>query len=206
MPDKAPINITRWQNKLRAMMGMRGANPIPDLEALKPVVVIEDDRMEWGYAGAEFYYSNEFESPAAAAQLSYGVLVNPVGSGLLGILEGVIVEPAQQYSIFGVGSGEGTFAALAATARGAGTRRDRRLRTPSIQRSGLLQGQSSTAVAPLPAVPPVRPIPAAGLFAAKLLIAIPPRALIVIARYTLNLHSIATPLARQRAVERPAII
>jgi hypothetical protein len=80
------INVARWQNKLRAMMGMGGGNPVPTLKELLPVVAVEVDRPEWGLAGNEFPWALSRSQAAVAAQLSYVALVNPPDSGLIAVV------------------------------------------------------------------------------------------------------------------------
>lgn len=86
-----PINVNRWQNKIRAMMGLRGENPVPTLAELVTVVGVELDRAEWGYAGQETrWISRNISSAAVAGQLSGVGIRNPIDSGVLVIVELVV--------------------------------------------------------------------------------------------------------------------
>lgn len=69
------------------MMGLRGENPVPTLSELLPVVVVENDRPEWSFAGLELPWGTGFtNSPAIAGELSYVVVFNPVGSGIVSVV------------------------------------------------------------------------------------------------------------------------
>jgi len=82
MPDQ-PINVVRFQNKVRGVMGLRGENPIPDLTRLLPVVVIENDRPEYAFAGIELLSGGENVQPASAAQFTFVGVRNPLDSGVV---------------------------------------------------------------------------------------------------------------------------
>src|SRR5258705_10772111 len=79
MPDQ-PINVVRFQNKVRGVMGLRGENPIPDLTRLLPVVVIENDRPEHAFAGIELLSGGENVQPTTAAQFSFVGVRDPLDS------------------------------------------------------------------------------------------------------------------------------
>lgn len=82
MPDQ-PINVVRFQNKVRGLMGLRGENPVPDLTRLLPAVVVENDRPEFGFPGLELLSGGETTQPAVAAQFSFVGVRNPIDSGVL---------------------------------------------------------------------------------------------------------------------------
>jgi hypothetical protein len=86
MPD-LPINVVRFQNKVRAILGMRGENPVPDLTYLHTSLVLEADRPEWGYAGNEFPWAGSRSVAAAVGQLSAVGLRNPRTSGVIAVVE-----------------------------------------------------------------------------------------------------------------------
>jgi len=81
------INQPRFQAKVRAMFGIDGENPVPSLSELLPVVVIENDRVESMYDGNEFIRINGASLAAAPGFASQVALVNPIGSGVLVIVE-----------------------------------------------------------------------------------------------------------------------
>lgn len=82
------INVNRWQNKLRALIGVRGENPIPTLSpALTPVVVLEDDRVEWGFAGGDFIFGYFASQAAVVGEQGFMGLVNPAGSGIIAVVD-----------------------------------------------------------------------------------------------------------------------
>jgi hypothetical protein len=87
-----PINVNRYQNKVRAMLGIRGENPIPDIEKLQLVLVVESDRSEWSWPGGEGLGGNGFNQTAIAAQRSFVAFVNPVGSGLIATIEDILAD------------------------------------------------------------------------------------------------------------------
>lgn len=93
---KSPINVVRFQNKVRALLGFRGENPIPTIDELRQALVIENDRPEWSFAGGEFLWST-FASPAAVA-LEQGslALLNPAGSGMISVVRAVALLAAAQ--------------------------------------------------------------------------------------------------------------
>lgn len=78
-----PINVVRFQNKVRALMGLRGENPVPDLTRLLPVVVVESDRPEFGFSGLELLSGGEQTQAAVAAQFSFVGVRNPADSGVV---------------------------------------------------------------------------------------------------------------------------
>jgi hypothetical protein len=78
-----PINVVRFQNKVRGLMGLRGENPIPDLTRLLPAVVLENDRPEFGFAGLELLSGGENTQAAVAAQFTFVGVRNPADSGVL---------------------------------------------------------------------------------------------------------------------------
>src|SRR6267142_5919528 len=81
--SKAPINVNRFQNKVRALFGMRGENPIPTAEELPPTIVLESDRPTMAYPGGELLIWFAQVSPAIAANRSFVAAVNRPGTGLI---------------------------------------------------------------------------------------------------------------------------
>lgn len=71
-------------------MGIDGANPIPTLAELVPVVVIENDRFESRFPGNEFSFLGGASVAAGGAGFASAIaLLNPTGSGILATIEGV---------------------------------------------------------------------------------------------------------------------
>jgi len=83
----SPININRWQNKVRAMLGLRGENPVPTIAELQQVVVVESDRPEWELAGGSPLWTSFAQITAVAAETAYAVFWNPPESGTIHIVE-----------------------------------------------------------------------------------------------------------------------
>lgn len=84
------INQVRYQNKVRTMFGTDGDNPIPTLNELLPVVVVENDRFESRFPGNEFSFVGGLSVAAGGAGNSSNVaLLNPTGSGILATVEAI---------------------------------------------------------------------------------------------------------------------
>lgn len=82
------INSARWQNKLRAMLGIDGENPIPTVKELVPTAVVEQDRIEWGAAAGETrWMAEQGQLAGGAANSGLFALLNPTGSGVLAVVE-----------------------------------------------------------------------------------------------------------------------
>lgn len=84
------INVARWQNKVRAMFGIDGENPIPTLDELLPVAIVEGDRIEREAAGTVVEFMGDSQDIAAGGAGNVGqvVLLNPSNSGVIIALEG----------------------------------------------------------------------------------------------------------------------
>lgn len=101
----SPINVVRWQNKLRAMLGVRGENPVPSVAELVPVIVVEEDRPEWGYAGQERRFATANLSQGGfGGEFGYIVLINPVGTGIVATVECVCNTTSFQGAILKLGA------------------------------------------------------------------------------------------------------
>ena len=85
--SEQPINVARFQDKVRAIFGTRGENPIPSLRDLQPVVVIENDRPDWSFAGREVLAGLHGTRTATVGQNAYVALRNPVDSGMLVVVK-----------------------------------------------------------------------------------------------------------------------
>lgn len=77
------VNVARWQSKVRALFGVDGANPVPTLKDIIPVVVIENDRDDWGFAGQERPGGNVNTQALVAGEFGQIGLLNPIGSGVI---------------------------------------------------------------------------------------------------------------------------
>lgn len=87
--SSAIINVNRWQNKLRALFGIRGDNPIPTIEDLRPAVIIENDRPEFSYAGGELLCWVVQGQGVVGGSFSFVGLVNPPNSNNLTVVDQV---------------------------------------------------------------------------------------------------------------------
>ncbi len=86
----SPISAQYLERKLRAIVGVQGQNPIPELDDVKKgLIVLEADRPEWQLAGGERPWVWCDEAPGAVAELSYLTLENPANSGVLAIIEAI---------------------------------------------------------------------------------------------------------------------
>lgn len=94
----SPINVSRFQSKVRAILGIRGDNPIPGIDELLQVLVIEADRSEWSFPGGEGLGGNGFNQTLVAAQRSFVAFVNPANSGVIAVIEDILADqPAEIY-------------------------------------------------------------------------------------------------------------
>lgn len=80
------LNVSRWGLKVRAIFGIDGADPVRTLDQLRPVAVIECDREEWGFAGAERSGGMLTQQAAVAGEFSVIGIVNPIDSGVLTVV------------------------------------------------------------------------------------------------------------------------
>jgi len=85
-----PINVNRFQNKVRALFGMRGGNPVPTLKDILPTVVLEDDRPEAAFGGGEMLLCGFAVNLAVVAEQSAVLLRNPPGSGVIDVVSYVV--------------------------------------------------------------------------------------------------------------------
>lgn len=84
-----PISAAYLERKLRSLSGVAGKNPLPDLEDLKGLIVLENDRPEWSNPAGENLCAGVVQFIAVAAQLMTARLRNPDNSGVLAIVERV---------------------------------------------------------------------------------------------------------------------
>lgn len=82
------INVARWQDKVRSMFGIDGENPVPTLDDLLPVAVIENDRLDTHFPGREFHFMGRgFIGAGGAANPGVIAFLNPTGSGVLATID-----------------------------------------------------------------------------------------------------------------------
>jgi len=81
-----PISASYLERKLRAATGVQGENPLPDLSDVRGLITLENDRPEWFKAAGEELYTG-LGSVVAAAQFAVARLRNPVGSGIIVVVE-----------------------------------------------------------------------------------------------------------------------
>lgn len=84
-----PISVTRFERKLRAITGAQGSNLFDGLDDLIPLLVLEADRPEWKLAGGEHPYAGFVDQPAVAAAFGWVALVNPMGTGIIAVVEAI---------------------------------------------------------------------------------------------------------------------
>jgi hypothetical protein len=87
-----PISASYLERKLRAIVGVSGDNPLPDLEDIKGLLVLESDRPEWAIAGGEQLYGGTVNQPLVAANVSAAELRNPANSGVILVVSRVITS------------------------------------------------------------------------------------------------------------------
>jgi hypothetical protein len=129
----AKISAAYFERKLRAILGMTGGNPIPDLGDVAGLLVVENDRPEWAIAGGEhFGWGREVSAAGAAGEASYVALVNPVASGVVAIVEAIENSgAANNFELFTNRTGTVTTTNLPGFG-GSGTGRVRDLRDPAL--------------------------------------------------------------------------
>lgn len=88
-----PISAAYLERKLRAITGVMGDNPLPSLEALAGFLILENDRPEWMFPANEMLGASGAFSAQAIGNFSYIAITNPVGSGVLSIIEEAHVSP-----------------------------------------------------------------------------------------------------------------
>jgi hypothetical protein len=88
------ISIGRFNAILGRMLSMAGIqSPAADLSPeISPVLVLEIDRPEWKYLGNERFESGNIGVTSGAAAPGYTRLLNPTGSGVLAIIEKILVH------------------------------------------------------------------------------------------------------------------
>jgi hypothetical protein len=142
--SSSPISASYLERKLRAAVGVQGANPLPDLEDVKRgLLVLENDRPEWCLAGGEQLFGGVVNQPLVAANVSAAQLNNPAGSGVILVVRRVITT---QSAAGGVSLKIGLTTANLATAFNTKSVIDTRLRNAGTQTNSaaLMFGQATT--------------------------------------------------------------
>lgn len=130
--QKRPINSSRYQEKVRAILGLSGENPIPTIDELLQVLVIENDRPEWGFAGHETLAGFFVTQALVAGQFSFVALVNRPSSGMLIVVEAI--QSVTDANLFVTAAGDVAAGApflVGETASTSGSSRDSRTPTPN---------------------------------------------------------------------------
>jgi len=170
-----PINTSRWQNKIRAMFGLKGGNPIPTLADLVPVVPIEVERPEWSLAGGETLWSGLIEQPAVAAEFGFCALVNLAASGVLCIVE----EVGPSVAAFLIRLQTTAIPGFVAGQQDPGYAREFRLALTRISAARLDRGTNAVALGPPTRLAMARRIGATGVSYNQPIIVSPGQALVV---------------------------
>lgn len=88
-----PVSAAYLERKIRAITGLSGSNPLPDLEALQGLLVLESDRPEWALPGGELLVFGGSGAVAGVGEFSYVALDNPADSGVLIVVEHIRAQP-----------------------------------------------------------------------------------------------------------------
>lgn len=88
-----PISAAYLERKLRAITGLKGDNPLPELADLAGLLTLENDRPEWAIAGNELLGIRGFDAAAGVAQFSFAIIENPDLSGVITIVEDIRGQP-----------------------------------------------------------------------------------------------------------------
>lgn len=89
MRDRA-LNASYLERKLRAI-GLAGSAPLEDLKDLQGLLVLESDRPEWAKPAGEMLAGAALGFTAVAAQQTAVELRNPPNSGIVIIVESVLI-------------------------------------------------------------------------------------------------------------------
>lgn len=94
-PMSRPISAAYLERKLRAISGVQGSNPLPDLVDLMGLVVLEQDRPEWAAAGGEYLAVWHGEQTPVVGEFQYVGVRNPPDSGRLVVITEVRCQPVE---------------------------------------------------------------------------------------------------------------
>jgi len=81
------VSVTRFERKLRAILGAQGSSLLPGVEDFAGLITLEADRPEWALAGGERLCWGRQTQAAVAAVRSCVALINPLDSGVLVVVE-----------------------------------------------------------------------------------------------------------------------
>jgi hypothetical protein len=101
------VQAGRYGRLLQRLMNIKGSgSPTPQLAGdLEPGITLETDRDEWAYLAGDKLCSGCSDLAGAATFLSEIKIGNPIGSGILVIVDAVIVgAPANLLARFGLGA------------------------------------------------------------------------------------------------------
>lgn len=81
-----PISAAYLERKLRAIVGVGGSNPLPDLGDVTGLITLESDRPEWRITANEQLFDGFFNSGAVVAEQLTLLIHNPPSSGVIAVL------------------------------------------------------------------------------------------------------------------------
>jgi len=202
--SKTPINVNRFQNKVRALYGIRGENPVPTPEELQPIVVLEADRPTMAYPGGELLLWSAQVSPAIASNRSFVAAVNRIGTGLIVTVDQLFTDAICDLMIAGPND-ISVNAPFLVGASGSGTVNPRDLRmlsaaAPVVQVGGTFQSFGSNLAPPWVATYRVGSSLVVGLHDVE--VVLPPSTALVIVNTTVNQQLTAAFRCRERPLER----
>lgn len=82
-----PISAAYLERKLRAILGVQGSNPLPDLSDALGLITLENDRPEWALPGGERLLAQQSGVAAFAGELSWVGVAVPRNGGVITIVE-----------------------------------------------------------------------------------------------------------------------
>lgn len=86
------INVSRLTRKLRAIWGLRGSDYPTAAEDVPGYIALEMDRPEWLLPGGEYPFATTFFGAAVAGQVLIASIFNPVGTGVMLVLEEYVIS------------------------------------------------------------------------------------------------------------------
>lgn len=103
-----PLSAAYLERKLRAITGVQGANPLPDLADLQGMMVIENDRLEWRLPGGEFLWTvSRFVAAGGAGTFGYVAARVPLGAGVVSVVTKIMIaNPGAVAQDFAIGMGQ----------------------------------------------------------------------------------------------------
>lgn len=102
-----PLSAAYLERKLRAITGVQGSNPLPDLADLQGMMVIENDRPEWRFPGGEYLWGIHRQVAAGGAgTFAYVAVRVPLGAGIVSVVKKIVIANntlATQFLSIGMG-------------------------------------------------------------------------------------------------------